>query len=87
LARFAIELAVPPLDWFTYQIHMPSPSNAEGLGACAAVSGGGTVTFVAASAVAGMAARSPTTAAVDASLATADIYSSHRLRGELTGSR
>ena len=51
---------MPPLDWFTYQIHMPSPSKADGVGAgWAVVSGGGTVGgFWRASAVAGTAAKS-----------------------------
>jgi hypothetical protein len=87
-ARLAIEAAVPPLDWLTYQIHIPSPSNAEGLGAgCGFVRGGGTVgAFFLASALAGRQA-SKANAAIDASRRAADISPSHRLRGELTGSR
>jgi hypothetical protein len=43
-ARLAIALVLPPLDWLAYQIHMPSPSKADGEGAyCVSAIGGAMV--------------------------------------------
>src|SRR3954467_13654459 len=98
-ARAAIASGLPPLDLLVYQIHMPLPSNGEPSGGASGWGGlvGGGVVGVGGSraawagAATASAIRARATPARRRMLSFAAAFTapspSHRLRGELTGSR